>query len=232
MLVVYSAMPYKTPWCALGFLHGMILTAGVGAAGLIRLAPGYALKAVVIAVLVAAATHLGSQAWRAAFVAHADPSNPYVYAHTTNDVVPLTNAVERIAAIYAQVEGSDPDAMLIQVICPDHDYWPLPWYLRHFRRVWCSDQVPDPDDPATPPAAPLIITDPNAEDAMIAYAYRKHVPGQPILRHSLRKPDGTDWQLRPNVPLRVNVRHDLWEKYTADQEKSVLPRKRSFPGPQ
>ena len=31
MLVAYSAIPYKTPWCLLGFLHGMILLAGAGA---------------------------------------------------------------------------------------------------------------------------------------------------------------------------------------------------------
>ncbi len=31
MTVVYSVIPYKTPWCLLGFLHGMILLAGVGA---------------------------------------------------------------------------------------------------------------------------------------------------------------------------------------------------------
>jgi predicted membrane-bound mannosyltransferase len=30
MLVVYSAIPYKTPWCLLGMLQGAILLAGVG----------------------------------------------------------------------------------------------------------------------------------------------------------------------------------------------------------
>ena len=40
MLVVYSAIPYKTPWCLLGFLHGMILLAGVGAVVLVRSARG------------------------------------------------------------------------------------------------------------------------------------------------------------------------------------------------
>ena len=35
MTVVYSAVPYKTPWCLLSFLHGMILLAGVGAATLL-----------------------------------------------------------------------------------------------------------------------------------------------------------------------------------------------------
>lgn len=45
MLVVYSAIPYKTPWCALSFLHGMVLLAGVGAATLVRVVPRAALWA-------------------------------------------------------------------------------------------------------------------------------------------------------------------------------------------
>ncbi len=30
MTLIYSAIPYKTPWCLLGFLHGMILLASAG----------------------------------------------------------------------------------------------------------------------------------------------------------------------------------------------------------
>ncbi|GAH58736.1 unnamed protein product, partial [marine sediment metagenome] len=36
MTAIYSAIPYKTPWCMLGFLHGMILLAGVGAVVLVK----------------------------------------------------------------------------------------------------------------------------------------------------------------------------------------------------
>ncbi|MBM3838695.1 MAG: TIGR03663 family protein [Verrucomicrobia bacterium] len=36
LTVIYSAIPYKTPWCLLGFLHPMILLAGVGAAFLLQ----------------------------------------------------------------------------------------------------------------------------------------------------------------------------------------------------
>ncbi|HEX2974040.1 MAG TPA: hypothetical protein VHP11_17035, partial [Tepidisphaeraceae bacterium] len=36
LTAAYSAVPYKTPWCLLGFLHGMILLAAVGAVALIR----------------------------------------------------------------------------------------------------------------------------------------------------------------------------------------------------
>ena len=36
MVVVYSLIPYKAPWNLLGFLHGMILLAGMGAVWLLR----------------------------------------------------------------------------------------------------------------------------------------------------------------------------------------------------
>ncbi|PYL01541.1 MAG: hypothetical protein DME19_01305 [Verrucomicrobia bacterium] len=36
LMLIYTVLSYKTPWCLLGFLHGMILLAGVGAAVLLR----------------------------------------------------------------------------------------------------------------------------------------------------------------------------------------------------
>jgi uncharacterized protein (TIGR03663 family) len=176
MTVAYSAIPYKTPWCALGFLHGMILLAGVAAAVLVRAAPGYLLKGAVIAGLVATAGHLGWQAYRASFAAYEDPGNPYVYAHTTSDVPLLAERVKEIAALHP-----DGRAMHVQLICPDHDYWPLPWYLRELSRLDPSDKVPPR------PAAPVIITQPKMGDAVLVYAYENHVPGEPIMRQSLPK---------------------------------------------
>ena len=31
LTLIYTVLPYKTPWCLLGFYHGMILLAGAGA---------------------------------------------------------------------------------------------------------------------------------------------------------------------------------------------------------
>jgi len=200
MIVVYSAMPYKTPWCALGFLHGMILLAGIGAALLWRVAPGYIAKSVVVVLLVAAAGHLAWQAHRASFVDYEDRNNPYVYAHTTDDVPLLMERVKQIAA-------ADPEAraMHVQVICPDHDYWPIPWYLRSFAHVGWFAGVPDG------PAARLIITQPEMEPALARKSYEEPPPGQRYLYVPL-PPDGEkqEWLLRPHVPLRVFVRLDLW----------------------
>ena len=209
MTVVYSALPYKTPWCALGLLHGMILLAGVGMVVLVRAAPGYALKAVAIALLATATAHLTWQAHRASFVAYEDPNNPYVYAHTTSDVPLLARRIKEIAAVHP-----DGPAMHVQVICPDDDHWPLPWYLRDFSRVGWPSKMP------RGPAAPLIITQPAMKDAVLDYVYVKQPPGQRPLRQSVDKPDGTDWKIRPNVPLLVIVRRDLLEDYRAAQAET------------
>ena len=180
-VAVYSIMPYKTPWCALGPLHGMILLAGVGAAVLIRIAPGRAGKALAIVLLATAAGHLAWQAWRASFVAYEDPTNPYVYAHTTSDVPRLAERVRQIAA-------ADPDglAMPIQVMCPDDDYWPLPWYLRKFSRVGWLRDVPEGK------AAPLIISQPSLEPALVRWLCDVGRPASKTSTwRSCRKPDAT-----------------------------------------
>ncbi|MCP4707837.1 MAG: TIGR03663 family protein, partial [Planctomycetes bacterium] len=39
LLLVYSIIPYKTPWCMLTFLQGLIILAGVGAVYLIQIIP-------------------------------------------------------------------------------------------------------------------------------------------------------------------------------------------------
>src|SRR5206468_3898504 len=65
--VLYAVIPYKTPWCVLGFLHGMILLAGVGAAALLRRLRLRGMRAAGMAVLAMAFLHLGWQAHRAAF---------------------------------------------------------------------------------------------------------------------------------------------------------------------
>ena len=199
MTIVYSALPYKTPWCALGMLHGMILLGGIGAAVLVRMMPHWTLKGVCAVLILAAAGHLAWQAHRASFVAYEDPTNPYVYAHTTSDVPRLVKRIEQIASVHP-----DGRAMHVQVICPEGDCWPLPWYLRHFSRVGWFDRVPR----SLP--APLIITQPIMGPAVLRYAYQTPPPGErPMYGQLLWKQPDQDWQLRPNVPLHVYVHRDL-----------------------
>ena len=58
MTVVYSAISYKTPWCMLGFLQGMILLAGVGVAIILRLCCCVPVRSLVILIVAAGCVHL------------------------------------------------------------------------------------------------------------------------------------------------------------------------------
>ena len=208
---VYSALPYKTPWSMLGFYHATILLAGVGAAVLVRAAPGKMLKVATVAVLAAAVAHLGWQAWSATLVAYDDPGNPYVYAHTTRDVPLLAQQIRQIAAC----GGSGKEAT-VHVICPNHDYWPLPWYFRSLPRVGWFDRIP------TNALAPVIITRPELEPALVEHLYVEQPPGRRSLYVPLppqQRPKGQDWLLRPNVPLRAYVRLDVWDTYRRAQRE-------------
>lgn len=155
--------------------------------------------------LIAATGHLGRQAWQASFVAYENPNNPYVYAHTTNDIPLLAERIKQIATVHP-----DAEAMHIQVICPDDDHWPLPWYLRGFSRVDWFSGIPRGR------AAPLIITKPQVGPALADYLLVKQPPGQRHLYVPVPPEEkGGEWYLRPKVALKVYVRLDLWDAYSA-----------------
>ncbi|MGD8453507.1 MAG: TIGR03663 family protein [Phycisphaerae bacterium] len=136
LTAAYAVIPYKTPWCLLGFLHGMILLAGFGAATLIRLAgAGFARLAVVLVLLTVGIAHLGVQTVRADGRFTNDPRNPYVYAHPVSDVLKLTGYIDRLA----RTQPAD-QPLVIHVIVPN--CWPLPWYLRHHEHVGYWEDVP------------------------------------------------------------------------------------------
>lgn len=206
MTVVYSAIPYKTPWCMLGFLHGMILLAGVGAAAIIELAPNVLARTVVILLLVAGGSHLGWQAYLANYVYYADSRNPYVYAHPTTEVFTVAKVLQEIAKVHP-----DGQAMHIQIICPGDDYWPLPWYLRSFTGVEYSDSV----DQNTP-AAPVIIASPSLEAALAKKLYEQTPFQQRQMYMYIFDNPYYVW-LRPQVKLIGLVRKDLWQLWQGDQ---------------
>ena len=131
MTLIYSVIPYKTPWCFLGFLHGMLFLSAFAVWEWLReLTAGW--ERIVFWVLIGCfgiVSPLG-QAWALNFMYESDPRNPYVYAHTTSDVFEVVNKVHGLPK-----KWSDGDDVNIQFICPGKDYWPFPWYLRDMNNV-------------------------------------------------------------------------------------------------
>ncbi|HEX3716734.1 MAG TPA: flippase activity-associated protein Agl23 [Verrucomicrobiae bacterium] len=195
LTLIYTILAYKTPWCLLGFYHGMILLAAVGAASILRACKTVGFKTAVFLVLVIGVAQLGWQARRGNFGAQksgalycASPKNPYVYSQTSPDILRLVSTVDGLAHV-----SPDGYNTVVEVISPQ-SYWPLPWYLRRFTKVGYWDQTPNQ------PLAPIMIV---STDLRAAFDER---------------PDKTHlmagyFQLRPNVFMELYVSTALWAEY-------------------
>jgi predicted membrane-bound mannosyltransferase len=149
------------------------------------------------ALLLAGASQLAAQAWAASYTYSASPRNPYVYAQTSPDILNLVRKVEALGEVCPN--GRE---MIIKVMAPESDYWPLPWYLRRFTQTgWWSEIPPQP-------FAPVMIVssrfhaalDANKTHLMVGY-----------------------FELRPDVFFELYVEAELWRDYLA-KNRSVSTR--------
>jgi uncharacterized protein (TIGR03663 family) len=190
LLLFYSAIPYKTPWCVVQMLPPMILLGGIGTVAVFRGLRWAPARIAAVLLLAAGAIHLAQQAYAASFMFSADPQNPYAYAHPVRDVKNLAGWVEKLAEVHP-----DGRAMLIRIIHPNP--WPLPWYLRGFSRVGYWEETPQDV------AAPVIICD---------------IQQQPTLDTRLQGDYRVDhYGLRPASVLAVYVQRALYERFARQQ---------------
>jgi len=145
LTIIYSLIPYKTPWLALNFWLPVALFAGLAAASLLRIPAKHpalriTLPACSILLAAAAAVLIAHDTRQRVFLHPADESNPYAYAQTSDDVLDLPAEIQHLASQNAIATPR------IAVIAADP--WPLPWYLRHFAQVgfWQPGQQPGPAD--------------------------------------------------------------------------------------
>jgi uncharacterized protein (TIGR03663 family) len=140
IFLIYSAIPYKTPWLALNFWLPLALLCGLGVAAFWEQIKKPAGRwGVIIAGAFLLAT-LAKETKLLAFDQPADEKNPLAYAHTGEDILRLAPRLQELAR---QKNLAQP---LIAVIAADA--WPLPWYLRKFSRVgyWQPGQETGPAD--------------------------------------------------------------------------------------
>ncbi|MGC8829763.1 MAG: flippase activity-associated protein Agl23 [Verrucomicrobiia bacterium] len=186
---IYSAISYKTPWCALGFWSGIILLAGAGAGGVFAISKQTWGKAILGLLILAGAAHLSYLSWMANYVHFANWRNPYVYSQTVPDILRLVKVVEGVSKVHP-----DGKKMVIKVIAPEHNYWPLPWYFRSFENVGWYDKLPQD------PYAPVVICG-SGINAEIDEKTNKE-----WLMVGL-------YELRPRFYLEMYVEFKYWEKY-------------------
>ncbi|MCL4204531.1 MAG: TIGR03663 family protein [Pirellulaceae bacterium] len=186
---VYTVIPYKTPWCLLQFLIGLILLAGFGASRLLAVTPTVMLKCLLAIALLIGVGHLGWQARRAAFVMPADPRNPYVYAHTAPDIERLAADLDQLIAA-----ASDGRQTPVKVIFHGPYYWPLPWYLRGLERAEYWTHLPDEAQ------SPIVVSSPQFDRELTERLDDTHLmTGY--------------YSIRPSVLVQLWVRMDVWEAH-------------------
>jgi len=198
LTAAYSVIAYKTPWCLLGFLHGFILLAGVGAAVLVRSFRPVTAKVIVVLMLAGAIVQLGGQACRAAFVYSSDPRNPYVYAHTLPDLVEMTDKIKTISQADPRGAG-----LPIKIIAAGGDYWPLPWYLRELTNTGYYADMPEN------PRAAIVVNSPQFATVLDA-------------RFTNDYADAGLFGHRPAVFLQLRVEKGLWKKYLESKPRPVV----------
>jgi uncharacterized protein (TIGR03663 family) len=209
MTSIYTAIPYKTPWCALGFLHGMILLAGIGFDALVAVARTAIPRAQIAAGAVAAAVllfgiwdlfHQSQRAISRKFAA--DHRNPYVYSHTINNLLDLGTWVERVAAVHPAGKR-----VPVQIIATEDDYWPLPWYLRRLEHVSFRKSF---DDGHGSPDAAIVVISTDLEEGFES-------------RRQDVYPVKVYYGLRPGVQLIAYAREDAWAAFRASQPAASGP---------
>ena len=192
--VIYGVIPYKTPWCLLNFWQVTLLLAGAGAVALVESVRLRWARLAIVFCLIAGAADLGWQAWRAGTSYAASPDNPYVYAQTSPDILRLVKTVNEVA-------GAAPreDALVLKIMAPESDYWPLPWYLRRFSKTGWWDEVP-----ADPYGSMMIVSskfnaalDARKSHLMVGY-----------------------FELRPQNFFELYIRTNVWQAYL-DQRARV-----------
>jgi uncharacterized protein (TIGR03663 family) len=189
LLVIYSVIPYKTPWCVLGPFTALTLLAGIGSAVLWQLSGRWSFRSVLLILFLLLASQLSWQAYEGNFVAFADPSQPHVYAHTSAKIQRLSDDLHQL-----QLAVPDGEEIPVKVLWQGPYYWPLPWYLRRFELVGYWTELP-PD-----PAAPIVIASPAYDAQLIQDLDATHLMTG-------------FYEIRPQVLAELWVRLDLWESH-------------------
>jgi uncharacterized protein (TIGR03663 family) len=141
VLLAYSLIPYKTPWCIISILWPFYFLLGAFANAATKLfdfeMPPAAAKVVLMISLVAST----ALSVRLNFFQFADEREPYVYVQTFPEIQTLTQPLLEMAA-------KDPRYYHLQGHILLESYYPLPWMLGDFTRIgyYKKDQPPEPLD--------------------------------------------------------------------------------------
>ncbi len=194
----YSFLAYKTPWSILSGQHSLTLLAGVGAASIFA-AVNNRMTSLVLKILFGLGLyHLVAQTNLAIHLYAADSRNPYVYSHTSSNLL-------RMLPLVRGLQKTAPDGAFDVLVVSRDAGWPLPWYWRDVPTVHYVTTVPEKIE------ARVIVA-----DADLAASVEARIAGKDYIKV------GDMFGLRPGVRLEVWVERSLWDRHTLrlQQEES------------
>jgi uncharacterized protein (TIGR03663 family) len=181
LLAAYSLVPYKTPWLLLNFIIPLAIAGGYAINEFYRWNKGGEQRFVWV-VIIAAVAFMGYQTIKLNFIHYDDENYVYVYGHTYREFLPMVDEIKRLGQQTGLKEDLD-----IAVLSPD--YWPLPWYLRDYKRVGYFGQP-------SPTNSSLVIINTSQEPELL-----------PTLGGRYARINS--YPLRPGVVLVLYARQDL-----------------------
>jgi len=196
MTVIYSAIPYKTPWTMMSFWQGMILIAAFGFAELLKFIP----KANWYLLLSLIGIFMFVQSYYNSIVYSSNPQNPFVYSHAGNDVKTIESFLTKVTAVQSEYIN-----MSIYIAADKNDYWPLPWYLRKFKNTSWNDRINE-----NVCKFPIVIASPELEGELIETIYTKAPAGHVNLYVPLFD---KYVEIRPGKEIRGYIRKDYFDNY-------------------
>ena len=127
IVAIYCAIPYKTPWLALNFWLPLALLAGFAVERLWLASGKPSARTAILIGCAALGLLIAHDTRQRVFLHPADETNPYAYAHTTEDLQALPVQLGELA-----YHNKIPSPRIAVIAA---DAWPLPWYLRKFSHV-------------------------------------------------------------------------------------------------
>jgi len=186
IIAAYSLIPYKTPWLTLNLIVPLAIIAGFGVDVMYRrIGDDLPQRIPVLALLLVALCICGYQMFQLNFHHYDDDQYIYPYAHTVREILPLVEEINH----FAERAGTGKQTT-INFTSPD--YWPLPWYLRDYKRVGYGGR--------------LVV---NGE-ALVIGSGAQEQELEPLLGERYRRVG--DYPLRPGVMLILYERRDLLQR--------------------
>jgi len=193
-VVIYSAIPHKTPWLLASPVLGIILLSSAGIENLFQNLDKRRSKIISGLVLFAALLSLGFESYKTNFVYETNPKNPLVYSQTTKDFVRMTERIKSLIKL-------KPESLhLIAVVMSHLKYWPLPWYFRgrgNFRIGYSTHD--DYKIQGLTPPPDFLITDAHLNEEELEDLSQGHWVQK-------------TYTLRPGLLIHLYVKQSIWER--------------------